>query len=466
MRLALLVLLSAGCASEDASMPARPDATSAVDAAPLARADASDAMAPPADAPALPPIGDAPQWFVDAPEGQWIEVAAGSIRDDLPDAQRGERIIDVAPSPLPPGAEGVSAVTNDWTGGTALQARGEYVLPAQGGHNGYYGNEIYALALREATPSWRRIWGPTPNELISTSEHPLNAPYTAYADGSPRPVHGWFHVQASRADERIWLLATGANPSGTWTTETYSIARADLAAGWTYHGRLWTDIGGPSDFFYQSGPSAYDPVTRTIWKGAEASNISPFFVSFDVARVVAAGAQPPSGPLVTGANGYLGYGVGRLGNAWSAVVHGLGRRVWIMGAPAEERIAILDLDDPSAGVVKVAPSGAAPPGFGSHMGAVWLAASRAVVVGGLSGADQEDARLWKLEVPDDPVAGSYAWSEIVPAAGVVPTSSSQYRGTYSKLQLIEDMGNGQSAIVFVTDVRGPTYVYRVPAGGV
>lgn len=413
---------------------------------------------------APPPIGDAPGWFVAMPDGEWIEVAAGSERGDLSAAQRGGRIIDVAPDPLPPGAEGVSAVTNDWTGGTALQARGEYILPAQGGHNGYYGNEIYALALREETPAWARIWGPTPIDQIRTSEHPINAPYTAYEDGSPRTSHGWFHIQTSR-DERIWLLFSGANPSGTWTTETYSIARGDLGAGWMFHGRLWTDIGGPSDFFYQTGPSAYDPVAHTMFSAAEASNIAPFVVRFDVETCLAAGERDESGPLVAGLTGHLGYHAAEFQNAWSAVAHDLTPRVWIAGEPTEGTLAVLDMTNPDAGFATPTLTGDPPPEFGSGMGAVYHPASRSVIVGGIDGGyggGESGRPLWVLSIPSDPLGGEYVFRRIDPPGATEPQSDDQFRGTFSKFQIIEDMGNGQSALVFVTNVEGPTYVFKVP----
>jgi hypothetical protein len=453
---------STGAARSDAGVLRNPkDAAASVTDRGL-----SEAGPAPSDAGALAPLGSAPEWFLHAPERAWLEVAAGALRDDLSQAQRGARILDVAPDPAPPGNEGILGVTADWTGGCALQARGEYLLPAQGGHSGYYGNEIYALALRNATPAWQRIWGPTPNAQISTSEFPSNAPYTAYADGSPRTLHGWYHVQASQTDERVWLLMIDACPSGLATTETYSIARGDLGAGWTYHGRLWTDVGGSSDFFYQTGPSAYDALTNTLWQAAEQSNIAPFMVKVDVRACVAAGKQPPTGPQVPGSSGYLGYQAADLGSAWSAIASDLKPRCWILGSPARSHLYVLDLEDPGHGFVSKNASGTPPPDWGRSMGAVYHRPSQALLVGGIPAGGRADSRVWKLSVPSDPLQGSYSWSTIVSAGGVTPQAPSQYQGAWSKWQMIEDMGNGQSAIVYVTDVRGPAYVYKLPMAGV
>jgi hypothetical protein len=35
-------------------------------------------------------------------------------------------------------------------------------------------------------------------------------------------------------------------------------------------------------------------------------------------------------------------------------------------------------------------------------------------------------------------------------------NTNQYLGTYSKLRLVEDMGNGRSSLLFVTGVTGST----------
>ena len=36
----------------------------------------------------------------------------------------------------------------------------------------------------------------------------------------------------------------------------------------------------------------------------------------------------------------------------------------------------------------------------------------------------------------------------------------------SKFNIIQDMGNGQAALVVCMDTGGPTYVYKLPANGV
>ena len=397
-------------------------------------------------------VGRAPAWFVAMPDRTWATPAVNKLED-------------VAPNPLPPGAEGQSAVCNDWTGAVSDQTLGEYMLPAQGGHNGYYGNEIYAIALRAEQPAWQRIWGPTPNAQIQTNDHGYNPPDPSYSDGSPRSIHGWFQQQVD-ASGRIWLLATGASPSGHWGTSIYSIDRGNLAQGWMKHGRLWPTIpgGAPgSSFGYQSGPSAYDRVANRIWRAADFAT-EDGVASIDVAQAVAAGQQSSAGPKVPGSTIYpVELGGNPFGNSWSVITTGLSPRSWIVGSSGESRLYVMDLENNPGTFVTRTTSGS-PDGWTEGVGAAYHAPSRAILVGGI----EYGAKIRKLTLStDNPLTATYTWSEVSPAAAntIVPAvGGDQYRGTFSKFQMIEDMGNGQAALCFVASVSGPLFVYKLPAG--
>ncbi|MDH4071868.1 MAG: hypothetical protein OEV41_02045, partial [Gammaproteobacteria bacterium] len=290
-----------------------------------------------------------PGWFANQAERTWIQLAGGSGMSQA--WQRGSRIFDVKPNPLPPGNDGINAIHNNWTGGCANQDLGEYYLPAQGGHEGYFGNEIYALGLREETPTWRRIWGPTPNSQILTTNLGYNPPNTSHADGNPRPTHGWFY-QICDANGRIWHIgAAYANPSGDWGTTLYSIDRNNLAAGWTFHGRIWTSIPGGqpgSTFGFQSGPCAYDRKRNVMWVGAEFAT-NDAVAQIDLASALAAGPRSQStGPAVAGTQISDAYYT-ELNNAWSVVLHDRASPVWVIGKTSSSRLWILDPSNPSAG---------------------------------------------------------------------------------------------------------------------
>mgnify|MGYP001198638826 CR=1 FL=1 len=376
--------------------------------------------------------GTAPKWFLDMPDNTWATPVVN-------------RLDDVKPSPLPPGVEGQAAVCDDWTGGTVDQGRGEFILPAQGGHNGYYGNEVYAVALRDPAPAWRRVWGPSPNSSISTSGGGFNVK-GAYADGQPRPVHGWNRPCCS-SDGRVWLAGLDAmgSPEGFWSTACWSFDNRSRT-GWTYHGLGVPNPPKPfgSAFSWQGGPAAYDRVTNRVWAAAEYA-VSDGGYSVDVAtnEITRYNWVLPGNPF---------------GGAWSVIAYDL--RVWIVGSVHEKRLWILNLDNVSAGWIQKTTSGS-PAAFDDGVGAVYHRPSRAI----LCWKDTYGASIRKLTVPADPFKGTYTWSTVNPAAAntVIPAPNPRYPGrTYSKFQIIEDMGNGRSALCTVNSTVGATYVYKLP----
>jgi hypothetical protein len=90
--------------------------------------------------------------------------------------------------------------------------------------------------------------------------------------------------------------------------------------------------------------------------------------------------------------------------------------------------------------------------------------SRGVLVWNDSGSS-----LRKLSIPSNPLGTGYAWSTIGPGSGnaVTPRAfDGDFNGAFSKFNLIEDMGNGQSALCLVTSNAGPVYMYKLPVAGV
>lgn len=419
-------------------------------------------------------IGDAPAWFVNMKNQTWAAIAGGSGYGAS--YQNGSRIYDVAHAlgidMSYVGNEGPPAIIDDWTGGCANQTAREVYLPAQGGHSGYFNTDIWALNLGADVPAWQRIWAVSPAS-VEGSELGYNPPSFGNADGSPRTMHGWFHVFCDNKG-RLWLTGIDANPSGSWGTNCYSIDRNDLSAGWMYHGRLYPSIPGGSpgsSFGWQAGAGAFDPNAGTrgqIWKRAD-FYVAKGVVSLDCATAVAAGQQSAStGPQTPGTAYYDNRDVTGAAPAPSVITPD---RHWIQllgaGTPS---IEVMDLANPDNLFTKINPSGSATVPEGS--GAVWHAASNAVLVYSVPGASGAPSpTIHKLALNgSNPVTASYAWSAVANDASnsVTPSSDrgSQMQGIYSKLQIINDMGNGQSALVVMCGYAGPTFVYKLPALGV
>jgi hypothetical protein len=174
--------------------------------------------------------------------GQWYEIPNTSISS-------------VDPSPVPVGNEGPSAKINDWNSFVADHRTSKVYSVANGGHNGYAGNEVDALELDRADPRWIEVLAPTPNASINDcSEY--------YLDGRPTSRHTYYGVVLNEFDDRImfaggsWYCAAGT-PFIT-TMDSYNIGANTYSPAGT-HPRL------PQVFWTFEVAWALDPLTGDIY---------------------------------------------------------------------------------------------------------------------------------------------------------------------------------------------------------
>lgn len=375
--------------------------------------------------------GNAPSWFTAMPDRTWKTIAGAA----------GQTLHAVRPDPLPPGNDGHAAVCNNWTGGCVDQERGQFILPTNGGHQGYSGNEIYALSLRDETPAWKRIWGPSSLEAIRNETMGFNS-RAQYGDGAPSASHT-FNRPVTDSSGNIWLAGIDSmyDMAGNWSTATYSFSRATQS--WTYHG-----IGAPAasssegSYKFLGGSACYDPVEHKVW------SIAQYGFAYTVHTVDCA----------TGALQAYSLPGSNLGKSWSVIIPE--RRLLVVAhrvAYGDVRLKTLDLNNPTAGFTSRTVTGS--PGDVKDRG-VYHAPSNAIFAWHDNGAS-----ILKLTVPSS-VSGTWAWSSVSPAsANTVTPSAAQSQGTYGRFNLIEDMGNGQSSLVLVNRTTEPVYVYKLPLAG-
>jgi hypothetical protein len=146
--------------------------------------------------------------------------------------------------------EGISGIMNDWASG-ALDTQRDRLYITGGGHNGYFGNEIYGFDLR--TGAWVRLTDPDPvNRDTECPDRELGVSCAIHTyDGLeylPLPfdrflVVGWdgWHQSALNLDTNRWESHPDLPQLGTRTGSN----------------------------------SAYDPGTRVLWyhSGAEAMSV-------------------------------------------------------------------------------------------------------------------------------------------------------------------------------------------------
>jgi hypothetical protein len=149
-------------------------------------------------------------------------------------------------------------VIDAWNGGIADTARNRMIIWG-GGHNNYYGNEVYSLNLGSGTPTLTRLNDPSP---INTD--PNSCP-TTLADGKANTRETFNGLAYLPQVDLMYVFngglacENGRHAEDTWTLamSTLTWQRMDPANGTTIPSQ---DTTGPT---YQI--AAYDPNTQTVF---------------------------------------------------------------------------------------------------------------------------------------------------------------------------------------------------------
>ena len=458
----------------------------------------------------------APRWFTDLPEGTWTQIAAGSSFSGQA-WQRGASFRDVTPGhvgdhiPALPTVdmfnnEGPVGVFDDWTGACVDEDRKELLLVANGGHFGYPGNEVYALSLDEDAPCYVRLTDPTPpgldgngqptyvwsnvatpwwrNDRMLRSPASMNDGTNPSAVGRMRAVHNYHRV--IYANGRAWHCSQdGYTTSGGQVPAVWSFNRDWVAAQGerplrhrtSQSANVWTSHGTPaltgeyelSTHRFNAYPSAYDPASKKIFQFTSLQN--------------AAGNayQAYSVDTRSGAISTFDIPLPALsaGGSWAVCVHdaiaGQTLMYYTIMEPPTSDIGIWNVTtnkvyrktptntpswpDPH-GDSAVSPSNKGGYGAVYHprSGAILVFAGNSPTNGGLG------TTIRKLTIPSDPINDQYTWHD-VPGAGVTPSVTAYTHGTYSRFNIVQDMGAGQSCLVLAASSVA-AYVYKLPRNGV
>jgi hypothetical protein len=380
------------------------------------------------------PAGVAPEWFLRQAVNTWSTPVINTIASQ-------------APSPQPAGNH--QAICGAWTGGCVDQSRGEFILAANGGHGDYAGNEVYACDIRSASPAWKRLSNPSTNTGGGDSYNGNEL----YPDGKPRTVHGW--NRCVWGNGRVWYGGmAGMYPNGYYSTACVSWNRDAVGDGpfpvsaaaspWVFHGRI--PFGGGSagsSYDWQLGNAVFDPVTKRVWACAQYSQFGNHCYYVDTT----AASPAPVAVNINEAGAF---------HSWGVIPHNLGR-VWITKDKSQNRLMLLNLNNPSDGWVAKSVPTFSGSGVSESHGAVYHVGTQAIYCWHNNGAS-----IVKISVPNDLWNGTYTVSTVAAAPGGVTPSAGPPAGTFSRFNIVEDMGNGQSALVLVNSVTGPVYVYKLP----
>lgn len=394
--------------------------------------------------PAMPLLATVPTHFAAKPDLVAYTVAGGT----------GQKIPDVVPpSNLRPADDYSStSICNAWTGASIDPEEAELLMVAKGGHVDGSGNDVYGLPLRQNTPVWRRLANPTVN--VDPNDVEGSVAGTAYSDGKPRAYHGWNRDVFLAG--RVWFEPEGTYKNGWRQTAQWSWnKRAAAALGgypltiaqspYTSHGDPMPTKGGNMET--QGGPSAPDPVSWRVWNVAnQGANNNGEAYWWMHAGTLATGRLPLT--IGQGGNGHIN---------WAVVLDDL--RVLVIGAE-EGYINIINLRSPTT-VIVATPSGTGA--YISGVGAHYHRKSRAILCW-----DGYANFIRKLVVPANPLGTTgWAWSNVAVGGPTLPTThDGTNRGAYGKFNMVENMGDGRSALVTYQNVNNAAYVIPLPFAGV
>lgn len=370
------------------------------------------------------PPSSGPAWFASQGVKTWQAVASS-----------GPNAVKMSPTPAG-GTQSLSFMV--WSSGIADPVR-KSLLVWGGGHSDYSGNEIYELKLDVATPAWARI---------TNASSPVSTSGPTHPDGQPNSFHTWGYCAYAKG--KYWMLAAVAPYAiGGLSRGHFRFDRTqeNLPAGaWTYLGDEPNSVVAGDSNGFRSGVSLFDSTSNKIL------TISPGGQSYTIDPDTLVKAQPafigPDGnfSMTAGINVAGRYAVAYFGSLGTI-------RVW-------------DLDN-LANVYTASFTGSPPHQWS---GMQWHAASNAFL---MWGGNTPRTSIYKLTPPATPRASGQTWTFSTVAAnagGATPDDIDRNGGdnnTHGRFNLIPNLGGtGVDALVLINTPSSPTYVYKLPAGGI
>jgi len=383
----------------------------------------------------------APDWVLAIKPGTWVEIGTNTLSDVDP-AQ------DPAANPAYPssppwrGATGQKAVVNAWNGGAFAANLGRLgsLVVFGGGHNDYFGNEVYAFDLEELR--WRRLTDPFP-----ASRDTLTAFYedAEFADGSPVPPHTYDYVDYHPGTNSFVLLR-GVQQLGV-SGGSFSGSPAHMLSFGDHKWRRSPPSAAP---YGSSGWSAYDALRDVFWINPPGSTPAAGFRSFDPNGVNTDGSvgrwSEAAGPRKQGG----GDGMASYDPDNDIIVYTDFKKV-----PA--RVLGVDLKRPGDPSITL-PLAGSPPQLDTGHGWEWSDLRKSFIYWPkTAGADVHELRLggadWRR--------GPWAWSSLTSRDNaVVPQSMTAANGVFSRFRVVR-FSNAEIAVV-VNRVDGPVYAFRLP----
>ncbi len=320
--------------------------------------------------------------------------------------------------------EGVAAVMNDWAGGafaTGFGTQGGLVVTG-GGHNGYYGNELYAFDV--GTLKWQRLTTPVNNPTCDYTEAELQ-------DQSPCASHTYDFLQYHPGTNSFVQLGSTSNQSegggGSPRVHLFNLTT-----------KQWRRGARRANFNDQTGSSsAYDPNRDVFWFLAPFNN---YFAKYDPNANSGAGAWTQEQQFNIEIDGVADIDPTR---DLYAVVEGRVKHV----------IYVFDLKNPTAPPVTINTAGDTTVQQSAGNGFGWDPVAKAFIgwVGGTS--------VYKLTAPSgDWRTGTWTWTRIDAASGnSASPGSKNVANTYSRWRYVPAV----NAWMVVNSTTSDVFFYKL-----
>lgn len=368
--------------------------------------------------------GRAPEWVQSLPTGAWSPISLNTLSDV--DPQRDPEANPRYPNNAPwRGNSGQTGVIDAWNGGAFASGYGESgsLIVWGGGHQDYYGNEIYAFDLK--TLRWNRVTKPYAGTI--------SYPYTdgIFPDGSPSPPHIYDQIEYFPPTNSLIVLRTMASNSPS---------NVPVAAQFSFDTGRWTRSPRNTESHHNSGGwSAYDESRRVIW--AEGGSGTTAFTSFNPQ------ARASDGQLGSWANYRWKVGI----TDAVAALDPQNDILLVTAFRSGTDIHAIDLKNPSASSVRIKQSGDIPARSSGH-GWEWSDTRQAFIYWS-PGTGVYEVKLSGNDWRND----TWVWTQLTSGSNTSPSAKAR---PYSRFRIAR-FDDAEVAIV-VTGINQPVYAFRIP----
>lgn len=414
----------------------------------------------------LPRDFGAPAWFTAMQDKTWKQLALAS--DFTPVKQPAANVA----GPV----QDATIIQGAFCGSCVDQLRGDQLFIANGGHNGWSGNENYLFQVKTATPKWYRLNDRTPDNLFDYSQ-PSGHVKVSYLDGLPRAMHSWNvpvfaegHGKIFYPYETDYEAPNSGNSDDGWMFDRdrcrddytafplpYSTVGANSGVGaghWQYLGQL---VGGNLN---EGSEACWDPQNYVvIWvdKLPQTPAVSAAKTAFTINPTTLAITYYNIVPLSGNPTIY-----------WAVCTRGLPNNVMVCGDYLSATdIYLWDLSNRSTSVLRrvvavnngsyTAQSGWYP---------VWHTPSKAFLFydQSLMGGGSTIVKLAPSD-PNNPLTTTWTFSNVPANVANTVTPPVTTNPSWSKFNIVRDMGNGQGCLIVTSWDQG-VFAYKLPVAGV